>query len=216
MSDITINDSNEENVNYEEENMPDTIEQDDSIAYNDLDETDENTKFPIPKNIMLNNINPKSSSYYRPVDDRLESDSDSDIAIQNEKRSIKRNEESAKISPNTEINDPIFIYGPSDRLIRIGETARFQCKVDGTKPLAVFWYKIDGDELQNNEKYELFHDDEFYYLKIYNTVQRDSGTYLCVVANDVNQNVHSFTLKLRGLFNLKYFIFQIKLNVLGF
>ena len=223
LSDMTLNESNEENVNYEEETMGqdelmnetalsndrDREEIEDDEEEEEEDDDERNSKFPIPKNIMItNNKSPKSSSYYRPTDDRLESDSDTEIGIeQTGKRFHKSIEEKAKISPKTETKDPIFIERPSDRLVRIGETAKFQCKVDGTKPLEVFWYKIDDDELQNNEKYELFHDDEYYYLKIYNTVQRDSGTYFCVISNDIDQNFDSFTLKLRGL-TLMYFLFN--------
>jgi hypothetical protein len=199
LSDATFNESNEENVNYEEDVIePDEIMNDTTTSI----ENENNVKFPIPKNIMLNKNSPKSASYYRPTDDRLESDSDSEMEHGNNKI-YKSLEEKAKISPKSETKDPVFIDRPSDRLLRIGETAKFQCKVDGTKPLEVFWYKIDDDELQNNEKYELFHDDEYYYLKIFNTVQRDTGTYLCVISNDVDQNFDSFTLKLRGNFHAR-------------
>ena len=194
---MTLNDSNEENVNYEEELMDQDELMNETNENDEIGENEENLKFPIPQN-MMNTKSPKSSSYYRPVDERLESDSDSEMEI-NAKRMQKSIEEKAKISPKIETKDPVFTERPSDRLVRIGETAKFQCKVDGTRPLEVFWYKIDDDELQNDEKYELFHDDEYYYLKIYNTVQRDSGTYLCVISNDVDQNFDSFTLKLRGL-----------------
>ena len=167
LSDMTLNESNEENVNYEEEEL---MDQDELMNETQLSiENDENNqenddfKFPIPQNMMsTNNKSPKSSSYYRPIDDRLESDSDSEMDA-NGKRYQKSIEEKAKISPKAETKDPIFTERPSDRLVRIGETAKFQCKVEGTKPLEVFWYKIDDDELQNNEKYELFHDDEYYY-----------------------------------------------------
>jgi hypothetical protein len=200
---MTLNDSNEENVNYEEELMDQDELINESNGNDETGENEENLKFPMPQNMMNNNKSPKSSSYYRPLDERLESDSDSEVDI-NGKRIHKSIEEKAKISPKTETKDPIFTERPSDRLVRIGETAKFQCKVDGTKPLEVFWYKIDDDELQNDEKYELFHDDEYYYLKIYNTVQHDSGTYLCVISNDVDQNFDSFTLKLRGILIYKH------------
>jgi hypothetical protein len=105
-----------------------------------------------------------------------------------------------RVSPKANVLDPKFDVRPSDRLVRQGETARFACKVSGTRPLEVFWFKMNGDELVNDEKYEIYHDDELYYLKIHNTVQRDQGLYLCVISNDVDQNVDSFYLNLRGLF----------------
>ncbi len=92
----------------------------------------------------------------------------------------------------------MFELRPVDRLIRSGENVKFLCRVRGTKPLEVFWYKMnESDELVNNEKYEIFHDDEFYYLRIFNTIADDQGMYLCVISNYLEQNIDSFRLKLR-------------------
>jgi len=55
----------------------------------------------------------------------------------------------------------------------------------------------ESDELVNNEKYEIFHDDEFYYLRVFNTVAADQGMYLCVISNYLEQNIDSFRLGLR-------------------
>lgn len=144
----------------------------------------------------------KLSSYYRQNDERLESDTETEFLSQSLlSRSINRSkdEDPNRIRPKIDIDDPKFEIRPSDRLIRLGETVRFVCKASGTKPLEVFWFKMNGDELLNNEKYEIYHDDEHYYLKIFNTVQKDSGMYLCVISNEIEQNIDSFYLQLRGL-----------------
>lgn len=107
---------------------------------------------------------------------------------------------STRIHPKENVDDPKFVQRPCDRIARLGETAKFKCKVSGTRPMEVFWFKMNGDELVNDEKYEIYHDDEFHYLKVYNTVQRDSGMYLCVISNEREQNVDSFFLRLRGNF----------------
>jgi len=151
---------------------------------NEYDNEISSNKFPIPKNIL------KSKSV-----NKNENKNDS-------------NQDSNRIRPNPNINDPIFLQRPIDKLIRLGETVKFVCKVEGTKPLEVFWYKMDGDELKNDEKYEIYHDDQFYYLKIFNTVQNDQGMYLCVISNDFEQNIDSFNLQFRGIItviNLKIF-----------
>jgi hypothetical protein len=178
---------------------------------NEYDNEISSNKFPIPKNILK--IKSKSSSYYRPNDERLESETESEFgsvskSVNKNENKNDSNQDSNRIRPNPNINDPIFLQRPIDKLIRLGETVKFVCKVEGTKPLEVFWYKMDGDELKNDEKYEIYHDDQFYYLKIFNTVQNDQGMYLCVISNDFEQNIDSFNLQFRGIItviNLKIF-----------
>lgn len=170
------------------------------LSDNDNEAGDENHsfKFPIPKNILRMS---KSSSYYRRNDERLESETESELVSSNNSKIFNKsiNQDTTRIKPKTDVLDPQFVLRPYDRLIRLGETVKYFCKVNGTKPLEVFWYKLNGDELSNDEKYEIYHDDENYYLKIFNTVQRDSGMYLCVISNDLEQNIDSFSLELRGI-----------------
>ena len=165
-----------------------------------------NTKFPIPVNMLMKKTSFKSSSYYKKVDEHFESETDTDVNLSSYDLLIS---DENRIVPKSNVKDPQFEARPSDRLVRFGETVKFFCKVNGTRPLEVFWFKMNGDELTNDEKYEMYHDDEFFYLKIYNTVQRDNGMYLCVISNDTDQNLDSFYLKLRGLFSsfviLSYF-----------
>ena len=179
----------------------------------------EELRFPIPKNILINRkAHSKSSSYYRQNDERLESDTETDSPLQpvNLNQNTNQNtshgsqlsstvlsvknkdDDPTRIRPKSDVKDPMFQLRPSDRLMRLDETVKFVCKVSGTRPLEVFWYKLNGDELQNNEKYEMYHDDEFHYLKIFNTTQQDSGLYLCVISNEIEQNIDSFLLSLRG------------------
>lgn len=121
----------------------------------------------------------------------------------NDKSTNNNNDEAdesmTRIHPKDNVEDPKFVQRPSDRFVRLGETAKFKCKAAGTRPMEVFWFKMNGDELVNDEKYEIYHDDEFHYLKVYNTMQRDNGMYLCVISNEIEQNVDSFFLRLRGL-----------------
>lgn len=210
ISDTTVSQNNDDKLDFE----PDEAEIHSENEFNKQTEEIESTKsdrrendskkFPIPKNILR--MNSKSSSYYRQNDERLESETESEYLntlsakhLTNIKR-INKNEHT-RIKPKPDVTDPQFVQRPSDRLVRLGETVKVVCKVRGTQPLEVFWYKQDGDELINNEKYEIYHDDEFYYLRIFNTVQRDAGMYLCIISNDLEQNVDSFSLDLRGYFN---------------
>lgn len=172
--------------------------------------------FPIPRNILINGklIPNKSSSYYRQNDERLESDTETEqnsLSFASKSFNSKnKDDDPNRIRPKQDVDDPVFEVRPSDRLIRLGESVKFSCKVVGTRPLEVFWFKMNGDELINNEKYEIYHDDEFYYLKIFNTSQRDAGMYLCVISNEKEQNIDSFNLQLRGA----YHYINIFINIL--
>jgi hypothetical protein len=105
-------------------------------------------------------------------------------------------EEKFRMDPN--ITDPKFILRPKDTTIRSGETAKFKTKVIGTEPVDVFWFRFGtDDELLNNEKYQLSHDDTHHYLKIYSTNKEDEGAYLCVIANDKAQNVDMVKLSVK-------------------
>jgi hypothetical protein len=202
----TLKDYNDDEDEEEEEEDEQTFE---SIRNGNIKSFSlYDAKFPVPKNILINNKlmskSGKSSSYYRQNDDRLESENEADFVTHSFLYTSFNNSKADavadlnRIKPKANIRDPRFDMRPSDRLVRLGETVKFTCKVSGSKPLEVFWFKMNGDELLNNEKYEIYHDDEFHYLKIFNTVQRDAGMYLCVISNELEQNIDSFQLQLRG------------------
>lgn len=98
------------------------------------------------------------------------------------------------------IIDPKFLMRPKDSIVRFGETAKFKTRVTGTDPVDVFWFRFGtDDELVNNEKYQLSHDNEYHYLKIFSTTKDDEGAYLCVIANDRAQNVDMVKLTVKGM-----------------
>ena len=112
---------------------------------------------------------------------------------------LPRDEDQNRIVPDPQINNPCFLVRPMDRLtVRFGDSIRFSCKVKGSDPLEVFWFKLNGDELVSDEKYEVYKNDGLHHLKIYNADHTDQGIYLCVVSNSIAQNCDSFYLNLRG------------------
>ena len=122
------------------------------------------------------------------------------------------------IRPKAHLADPAFALRPCDLRVRLGETAKFCCRVIGSLPLAVFWYKLNGErELANDEKYEIgsevttSDENPLHWLKVYSTSDTDAGTYLCVISNEREQNVDSFCLQVRG--NLQRVSFMIHLRV---
>lgn len=153
---------------------------------------------------MLRRHHSSYTTSNRVADWRKKEDNEDEENIDEEEERRKENEDEQqqpKIHPKDNIDDPKFVERPSDRMVRLGETAKFKCKTSGTRPMEVFWFKMNGDELVNDEKYEVYHDDEYHYLRVYNATQRDAGMYLCVVSNEIEQNVDSFFLRLRGLFD---------------
>jgi hypothetical protein len=212
LNDAQVNDDDDETVNViDEKSIDDDNFLNESEFYKPTEKENENDEthnfnkidFPFAQNLYLKkHINSKTSSYYKArnkaMDTETESECEStDNILSDANDSLKLNN-LTRITPSLNVKDPSFVIRPQDRVVRIGEPARFMSKIIGSKPLAVFWYKLNGDELQNNEKYEIYHDDEYYYLKIYNTVHRDTGMYFCVIANDINQNVDSFQLSIRS------------------
>ena len=104
-----------------------------------------------------------------------------------------------KFRMDPSVNDPQFVLRPKDTTVRHGETAKFKAKVQGTEPVDVFWFRFGtDDELVNDEKYQLSHDDNYHYLKIYSASKDDEGAYLCVIANDKAQNVDMVKLLVKG------------------
>ena len=106
-------------------------------------------------------------------------------------------EDKFRMDPN--VTDPKFLIRPKDTMVRLGETAKFKTKVSGTPPIDVFWFRFGSDdEIVNNEKYQVSHDEDFHYLKVYSTEKTDEGAYLCVIANDKAQNVDMIKLTIKG------------------
>ncbi|KAI3386060.1 hypothetical protein SNEBB_003373 [Seison nebaliae] len=202
---------NENNMSSFTENNYKNIERSSQISLN---------KFPIPRNIFSLNRPLYPTSYLRKPNNRdgtLSGDENESIIssvsqqlppnminslIDNSHfhRRREQMENSTRIQPDPTKNDPRFIRRPTDIVVRHGELAKFICKVEGTQPTEVFWYKSNGEELVNNEKYELYKQpDGHHVLKMYNCEKDiDNGLILCVAANEVSHNVDSIKLQVRN------------------
>ncbi|UJR38119.1 hypothetical protein I4U23_030798 [Adineta vaga] len=154
----------------------------------DNDSTANRKLFPLPANLLLQN---HSSCSFRRPSYTYESDNDSITSTSNiSSTEMKPFIDEDKFRMDPSITDPKFILRPKDTTSRHGETARFKTKVQGTEPIDVFWFRFGtDDEINNDEKYQLSHDDSYHYLKIFSTRKEDEGAYLCVIANDKAQNV---------------------------
>jgi hypothetical protein len=184
----------------------------DQSQTSDNDTTNLRKLFPFPANLLLQN---HSSCSFRRPSYTYESDNESITSSLSNLTDMKTFIDEDKFRMDPSIMDPKFLVRPKDITIRNGETAKFKVKVIGTGPIDVFWFRFGtDDELVNDEKYQLSHDDLYHYLKIYSTNKSDEGGYLCVIANDKAQNVDLVKLYVKGLFVfvfldyfIKYFVF---------
>ncbi|CAF0865361.1 unnamed protein product [Didymodactylos carnosus] len=168
----------------------------------DISTTDDSRKtFPLPANLILSSKRSSSNSYRQPS---YAYESDDTESVMSEVLSsptladMKSYIDEEKFRSDPQIQDPKFIQRPKDLIVRCGEAARFKCKIIGTEPIDVFWFRFGvDDDLLNDEKYQITHDENYHYLKIYNTTKEDEGNYLCVLANDKAQNVDIIKLSVR-------------------
>ncbi|CAF0859485.1 unnamed protein product [Didymodactylos carnosus] len=164
-----------------------------STQTQDISTNDDSHKtFSLSANLILSSKRSSSNSYRQPSYTYESDDNESVISeissltLTDSKMYI--DEEKFKSDPH--ILDPKFIQRPKDLIIRCGEAAKFKCQTTGTEPIDVFWFRFGADDdLVNDEKYQITHDENYHYLKIYATTKEDEGNYLCVLANDKAQNV---------------------------
>ena len=167
-------------------------------------------KYPTPKNKVIRTRpkpEPSTKKTRKLMDKQSDTNSEDEIIFEQDlskqfddaNEILPRDSDKNRLVPDPNINDPIFLVRPKDRLsVRFGEPIRFSCQVKGSRPIKVFWLKMSGEQLVNSEKYKIYKEDGFHYLNIYNTCYDDEGVYLCVVANRFAQNYDSFCLDIIG------------------
>ena len=171
-----------------------TINEHSQLTENDL--TTNRKLFPLPVNLLLQK---HSSCSFRRPSYTYESDTESVTSSISNITEMKTSLDEEKFRMDPNISDPKFLLRPKDTITRYGETAKFKVKVSGTGPIDVFWFRFGtDDELVNDEKYQLSHDENFHYFKIYCTNKDDEGAYLCVIANDKAQNYDMVKLHIKG------------------
>lgn len=78
---------------------------------------------------------------------------------------------------------PSFLTTIQDANVSEGQLARFDVRVNGTKPLDVYWLK-DGTKITPNIKYKTVEEDNNYTLLIIEAYPEDGGKYECVAVNN--------------------------------
>lgn len=81
---------------------------------------------------------------------------------------------------------PSFLTTIQDTTVNEGQLARFDAKINGTKPLDVYWLK-NGKKITSNIKYKVVEEDNTYTLLIIETYQDEAGVYECVAVNNAGE-----------------------------
>lgn len=78
---------------------------------------------------------------------------------------------------------PSFLTTIQDVNVSEGQLARFDVRVNGTKPLDVYWLK-NSQKITPNIKYKIIEEDNNYTLLIIEAYPEDGGKYECVAVNN--------------------------------
>ncbi|XP_056010096.1 titin-like isoform X19 [Ostrea edulis] len=147
-----------------------------------------------------------SSPYLRPLSSTSVQTIDSDTSIRH--TSVSKKSSASRTEPTyieelipAEGDDPKFDIPPESVTIKEGEPAKFSCRVSGTEPIDVIWYKVeDGDlqQLEDSEDYEFTQDNNRHGATVFNTAKSMAGQLMCMAINEKAHCSQSFILKIRS------------------
>lgn len=86
---------------------------------------------------------------------------------------------------------------PATKFLKMGLPLRLDCKVTGTPPLKISWYKNDNAVTQSNNMTMTF-DGTTAVVEILSTSCEDDGVYTCEVQNDAGTKSCSTNLLVKG------------------
>ena len=79
----------------------------------------------------------------------------------------------------------------------IGSNVTLECRVAGSQPIVVSWFK-DDKQIQSDGKYTIDFSEITASVTITGLEQRDGGVYSCRASNDAGQKETSGTLSVKG------------------
>lgn len=81
---------------------------------------------------------------------------------------------------------PSFLTTVQDVSVNEGQLARFDAKINGAKPMDVYWLK-NGQKLAPSLKHKIVEEDNTYTLLVIEAYQDDAGVYECVAVNTAGE-----------------------------
>lgn len=82
----------------------------------------------------------------------------------------------------------------------VGDSADFECRVSGTRPIKITWSK-DNRELRTGGKYQISYIENIAHLTILKVDKGDSGKYSCHASNEVGKESCTAQLNIKGTRN---------------
>lgn len=79
----------------------------------------------------------------------------------------------------------------------IGSNITLECRVAGSQPMVVSWYK-DDKEIHNDDKFKLDFRESTTSVTVTGLDQSDGGVYTCRASNDAGEKETSGTLSVKG------------------
>lgn len=86
---------------------------------------------------------------------------------------------------------------PTTKFVKRGESLRLECKVVGTPPLKMTWFKHDN-KISDGGNYTTSFTDSVAVLQLFSTSYDDDGVYTCEAQNDAGSVSCSTTLSVKG------------------
>lgn len=83
------------------------------------------------------------------------------------------------------------------RIVKQGESTRYECKIGGSPEIKVLWYK-DETEIQESSKFRMSFVDSVAVLEMHGLGVEDSGDYTCEARNAAGSASSSTSLKVKG------------------
>lgn len=96
-------------------------------------------------------------------------------------------------------DDPKFVLPPESVTIQEGEPVKFSCRVAGTQPIDVFWYREheEVEELEEGEDVELGQDGDKHTATIHNVARAHAGQYMAIALSDTGKAIKYLTVTVK-------------------
>ncbi|XP_076468441.1 uncharacterized protein LOC143299094 isoform X2 [Babylonia areolata] len=96
-------------------------------------------------------------------------------------------------------DDPRFLVAPDSVTVQEGEPVKLTCRVAGTQPVDVFWYRegAEVEELEEGEDIELLVEGDRHVATLYHMGRQHAGQYMCIALSDQGKAIKYLTVSVK-------------------